>query len=592
MLHMNGPTYFGNWSSEVRSPQRNYIYSMITDKVSKNLTGEVAAVNGPIGWEQETAEVILEVDPLSSYTDIVMHGNFWKDFDYGYNGYSRVILQVKINTHERSDTGKPNNSPVAMFKPTYKILLNSVTVIKLSTMDEDGDFVRCQPAVFMIAGGLPTPRNTTIHKDCSIEITAYESDHFFDQGWGVLPVWISDFNAKPISLKGDSRPVIPVGSQSLSDITVQFMIQTLKVIEAPEFVDPTKSSQHVFYVYAGSTLEIPLYAKPYDTSKSEISYLHVRSIPWRLFSVPPLKYDTSRQSDGVKYAIVKWRPLKADVGTYLLGALVTDNLGNDGLDRNYKIIVKDIHFATPDAVSSTRPFFTLFPTDIVIRCLQNSTCSFPIYSTTNRPGGRIASMNYTTSTFKNTQISVPVKVNKDAQEMFETDVRITSDQDGGQRICFLAYDDQGTGSEEKCLGITMEVEDPCKSAPCSYGSCKSNGSTFECICIVGYTGRLCDLDVDECLSNPCQNGATCVTSNLYLNFYYCPCVTGFSGTNCEISDDHNVDNLDMHALESIINLFNFAGQDTTLPCDSFYSDSGMVRIRHVGTDHLIFSGGG
>lgn len=43
------------------------------------------------------------------------------------------------------------------------------------------------------------------------------------------------------------------------------MIQTLKIIEAPEFVAPTKNSQHVFYVYVGSTLEIPLYAKPYKS---------------------------------------------------------------------------------------------------------------------------------------------------------------------------------------------------------------------------------------------------------------------------------------------------------------------------------------
>ncbi|XP_048259719.1 neurogenic locus notch homolog protein 3-like isoform X2 [Haliotis rufescens] len=533
MLNMNGDVYFGNWSSEAAFPNRSVTYSLITNKVAKRLTGEVAAVNVPLGLEQEKAEVILEVDPLRLYTDIEMHGYYWKDFDYGYTGDTNFHLQVKIDARERSDTGQPNNSPVAMFKPTYKILLNSVTVIKLSTMDKDGDFVQCQLATFITAGGLPIPRNTIINKDCSIEISAYESDHFFDQGWGVIPVKISDFNSKPISLKGDWRPVKPVGTQSLSDIMVQFMIQTLKIIEEPEFVDPTKSRQHVFYVYVGSTLEIPLYAKPYDTAKSEISIFNLRSIPRRSFPIPPLQYDTNRKSDGIKYALVKWRPGIADVGTFVLSALVTDNLGNDGQDRSYNIIVRDLNFTTPDVGTLTRPFFTLFPTDIVIRCLPNSTCSFPIYSTTRRAGGRIQSVKYLTSTLKNTQISSPVKVTKNIQEMFETDVTITSDQVGGQRICFQAYDDQGTTSERKCLGVTMEIDDPCKSDPCTPGACESNGSTFKCICKPGYTGEFCDIDVDECLSNPCQNGATCLTSINYLDFYYCQCVSGFTGSNCE-----------------------------------------------------------
>ncbi|XP_046558104.1 uncharacterized protein LOC124267232 [Haliotis rubra] len=477
---------------------------MITDKVSNRLTGEVAAVNVPLQWEQEIAEVVLEVDPLRQYTDIELHGFYWKDFDYGYEGDTKFHLQVKINAQERNDTGEPNNSPVAMFKPTYKILLNNVTVIKLSTMDKDGDFVQCQLATFITAGGLPPPRNTTINKDCSIEITAYETDQFFDQGWGVIPVKISDFNRKAIKLKGDHRPFVQAGSQSLSDITVQFMIQTLETIEAPEFVDPTKSSQHVFYVYAGSTLIIPLYAKPYDSSKSEISFFNLRSIPRRSFPIPPLEYDVGRKSDGIKYAVVKWRPERKDVGTYVFSALVTDNLGIDGLDRNYNIIVRDINFTAPDVGTVTRPFFTLFPSDIVIRCLQNSTCSFPIYSTTKRAGGRIASVKYTTSTFKNTLISMPVKVTKNTQDMFETDVTITSDQVGGQKICFEAYDDQGTKSEKKCLGVTMEINDPCKFGPCVNGLCKSNGSTFECTCSRGYSGRLCDIDVDECASNPAK----------------------------------------------------------------------------------------
>ena len=39
------------------------------------------------------------------------------------------------------------------------------------------------------------------------------------------------------------------------------------------------------------------------------------------------------------------------------------------------------------------------------------------------------------------------------------------------------------------------------------------------------------LDVDECASNPCQNGAGC--SNLF-NQYGCTCTSGWRGINCDI----------------------------------------------------------
>ena len=38
------------------------------------------------------------------------------------------------------------------------------------------------------------------------------------------------------------------------------------------------------------------------------------------------------------------------------------------------------------------------------------------------------------------------------------------------------------------------------------------------------------LDVDECVLNPCKNGASCKDK---VNGYKCQCKAGYSGTNCE-----------------------------------------------------------
>ena len=39
------------------------------------------------------------------------------------------------------------------------------------------------------------------------------------------------------------------------------------------------------------------------------------------------------------------------------------------------------------------------------------------------------------------------------------------------------------------------------------------------------------IDVEECLENPCDNGATCIEQ---LGFYECDCPLGWQGTHCNV----------------------------------------------------------
>lgn len=41
------------------------------------------------------------------------------------------------------------------------------------------------------------------------------------------------------------------------------------------------------------------------------------------------------------------------------------------------------------------------------------------------------------------------------------------------------------------------------------GHCLNAGNSHRCQCQVGYTGSYCEVQLDECDSSPCQNGATC-----------------------------------------------------------------------------------
>lgn len=47
--------------------------------------------------------------------------------------------------------------------------------------------------------------------------------------------------------------------------------------------------------------------------------------------------------------------------------------------------------------------------------------------------------------------------------------------------------------------------------PCEHGGrCLNTKGSFQCKCLQGYEGPRCEMDVNECKSNPCQNDATCL----------------------------------------------------------------------------------
>eukprot|EP01049_Picozoa_sp_SAG25_P000368 SAG25_NODE_12_length_28061_cov_181.931795_16_plen_5330_part_01 len=102
---------------------------------------------------------------------------------------------------------------------------------------------------------------------------------------------------------------------------------------------------------------------------------------------------------------------------------------------------------------------------------------------------------------------------------------------------------------------TCDVDiDECWSKPCKNGAvCRQSGiNGYDCVCKAGYTngmcgynvireyaaqcavsGGNCDVDVDECASKPCKNGATCTTSApAKINQFVCKCAAGYANGIC------------------------------------------------------------
>lgn len=49
-----------------------------------------------------------------------------------------------------------------------------------------------------------------------------------------------------------------------------------------------------------------------------------------------------------------------------------------------------------------------------------------------------------------------------------------------------------------------------------------------------FIGRVCNVNINECESNPCMNGATCEDG---IASFTCYCPTGFTGQLCETNID-------------------------------------------------------
>ena len=130
------------------------------------------------------------------------------------------------------------------------------------------------------------------------------------------------------------------------------------------------------------------------------------------------------------------------------------------------------------------------------------------------------------------------------------------------------YEDVGPGVFDcaHCAGYiggVCEIDiDEWESSPCQNGGTCCDSTTdgqpvdpdsCECVCFAGYGGIICDVALDEGHSSPCQNGCTCSDSltlervgevsswNEYeevdVGEYACACTAGFEGTRCETNAD-------------------------------------------------------
>ena len=86
--------------------------------------------------------------------------------------------------------------------------------------------------------------------------------------------------------------------------------------------------------------------------------------------------------------------------------------------------------------------------------------------------------------------------------------------------------------------ILLDIDD-CESNPCQNGATCADGiASYACTCVKGYLGDNCEIDEDNCHPNPCNNGGTCTDG---VDSFTCDCADGWTGDTCNESKYPSID---------------------------------------------------
>ncbi|RUS79807.1 hypothetical protein EGW08_012454 [Elysia chlorotica] len=117
-------SYYGRWfTSEMWPTKQGNRRTQITSSVDRDILAYVTEVDEVLEYVVESSSFTLYLEHADSTFTLSLQGPHWRDTHnlQGQAKHPRCLLHVStVRLQARSDTGQPNNSPVASFSPVYR----------------------------------------------------------------------------------------------------------------------------------------------------------------------------------------------------------------------------------------------------------------------------------------------------------------------------------------------------------------------------------------------------------------------------------------------------------------------------------------
>ncbi|CAG0915687.1 unnamed protein product [Notodromas monacha] len=97
-----------------------------------------------------------------------------------------------------------------------------------------------------------------------------------------------------------------------------------------------------------------------------------------------------------------------------------------------------------------------------------------------------------------------------------------------------------------------------------HGACVDMVNSYKCDCDPGWEGDRCQHEIDECQSGPCQNGATCIDR---LNGYSCECTEEYTGKDCAELKIKNCSHFPCKNGATCVNIYDKFGNPHNYSCE-------------------------
>ncbi|XP_063044492.1 uncharacterized protein LOC134438772 [Engraulis encrasicolus] len=233
------------------------------------------------------------------------------------HGAHEWTADTLVNVGTRSDTHKPNRSPVSATVPRLRVPQNCVMEIKLLAHDPDGDNVKCKFS--RLAGEACASCHAHPNFNLDEELCVLRGNGSVPIGTHVFEMVLEDYPTKDITIMNINGTSLSKSSLNasamtnpapISQVPLQFTLEVLSPSEncvsgatRPQFLTPTPSHGEVQVTAVGHMHQLSIRAQSTES----------RIVDFQISGPCNMSKSLLMEENGVAVATVEWMPHQSDL---------------------------------------------------------------------------------------------------------------------------------------------------------------------------------------------------------------------------------------------------------------------------------------